>query len=552
MKYSLFLVTLVLIVSACKKVDLNKLSDTPWNPQLGAPLLNAEFTVGDIISKMDSNGNVGFLNKVVTLSYSTTLDTLSIADMLKIQPIELANKIEFPVDAQFINQTIPVGFSLPPYTSNHTFNFDFGLENQLTKIEFKSGELVLNLKTNIPHGFKFNIEIPTLVKGDKQFTTQVAMPYNNLAENNIQVKVPLAGYTAELGGTINPTGEFKINITSTLIGSGKKVTSVNFIDLNLSIKEFGISYAEGKFGAFSENLQDSVEINLIKNATTSEFGLTNPRVKFSIENSFGFPIEIALNNIKSRDHLTNIISPITINNTIKSKGISNRSDAASIDKILISNSNVIETGYKTLQANGIDQLISSRQKTLYYSVTPSANQSNSSAFITDKSYLVIKATAELPLEGYASNLEINDTLDFKLDNGDLKLDYLEIKLLATNKFPLDVKGSLILLDENKSIIRNEFNQPLDLLKPKNKMKEELTDVLKAGITDGNGTVIEGKNTAFSFVFTNEDINILKRAKYIKIIGKLDAGSSTKPIKLTESNSLKLMLGIKTSVKPSFK
>ncbi len=552
MKYSLLLVVLVLIVSACKKVDLNKLSDTPWNPQLGAPLLNAEFTVGDIISKMDSNGNVGFLNKVVTLSYSTTLDTLSIADMLKIQPIELANKIEFPVDAQFINQTIPVGFSLPPYTSNHTFNFDFGLENQLTKIEFKSGELVLNLKTNIPHGFKFNIEIPTLVKGDKQFTTQVAMPYNNLAENNIQVKVPLAGYTAELGGTINPTGEFKINITSTLIGSGKKVTSVNFIDLNLSIKEFGISYAEGKFGAFSENLQDSVEINLIKNATTSEFGLTNPRVKFSIENSFGFPIEIALNNIKSRDHLTNIISPITINNTIKSKGISNRSDAASIDKILISNSNVIETGYKTLQANGIDQLISSREKTLYYSVTPSANQSNSSAFITDKSYLVIKATAELPLEGYASNLEINDTLDFKLDNGDLKLDYLEIKLLATNKFPLDVKGSLILLDENKSIIRNEFNQPLDLLKPKNKMKEELTDVLKAGITDGNGTVIEGKNTAFSFVFTNEDINIIKRAKYIKIIGKLDAGSSTKPIKLTESNSLKLMLGIKTSVKPSFK
>ena len=551
MKYSLLLVVLVLIVSACKKVDLNKLSDTPWNPQLGAPLLNAEFTVGDIISKMDSNGNVGFLNKVVTLSYSTTLDTLSIANMLKIQPIELANKIEFPVDAQFINQTIPAGFSLPPYTSNHTFNFDFGLENQLSKIEFKSGELVLNLKTNIPHGFKFNIEIPTLVKGGKQFTTQVAMPYNSSAENNIQVKVPLAGYTAELGGTINPTGEFKINITSTLIGSGKKVTSLNFIDLNLSIKEFGISYAEGKFGAFSENLQDSVEINLIKNATTSEFGLTNPRVKFSIENSFGFPIEIALNNIKSRDHLTNIISPITINNTIKSKGISKRDDAASIDKILISNSNITEEGYTTLQANGINQLISSREKTLYYSVTPSANQSNSSAFITDKSYLIIKATAELPLEGYATNLEINDTLDFKLDNGDLKLDYLEIKLLAINKFPLDVKGSLILLDENKSIIRNELNQPLDLLKLKNQ-NVGLTNVLIAGITDGNGTVIEGKNTELTFLITKENINNMKRAKYIKITGKLDAGSSTKPIKLTESNSLKLMLGIKTSVKPSLK
>ncbi len=551
MKFSLFLISLIILLTACKKVDLNKLSDTPWNPQLGAPLLNAEFTVGDIISKMDSNGNVGFLNKVVTLSYTTTLDTLSIADMLKIQPIELDNKIEFPVDAQFINQTIPAGFSLPPYTSNHTFKFDFGLENQLSKIEFKSGELVLNLKTNFRHGFKFNIEIPTLVKGGKQFTTQVAMPYNNSAENNIQVKVPLAGYTAELGGTINPTGEFKINITSTLIGSGEKVTSENFIDLNLSIKEFGISYAEGKFGAFSENLQDSVEINLIKNATTSEFGLTNPRVKFSIENSFGFPIEIALNNIKSRDHLTNIISPITINNTIKSKGISKRDDAASIDKILISNSNITEEGYTTLQANGINQLISSREKTLYYSVTPSANQSNSSAFITDKSYLIIRATAELPLEGYATNLEINDTLDFKLDNGDLKLDYLEIKLLATNKFPLNVKGSLILLDENKSIIRNELNQPLDLLNLKNQ-NVGLTNVLIAGITDGNGTVIEGKNTALTFLITKENINNMKRAKYIKITGKLDAGSSTKPIKLTESNSLKLMLGIKTSVKPSLK
>lgn len=551
MRYSLLLAALVLLVSACKKVDLDKLSDTPWNPQLGAPLLNAEFSVGDVIAKMDSNGNVGFLNKVVTLSYSTTLDTLSIANMLKIQPIELSNKIEFPVDAQFINQTIPAGFSLPPYTSNHAFKFDFGTENQLTKIEFKSGELVLNLKTNIPHGFKFNIEIPTLLKNGKKFTTQVTMPYNNLSENNTEVKVPLVGYTADLGGANNPLGEFKIDITSTLIGSGKKVTSVNFIDLNLSLKEFGLSYAEGKFGAFSENLQDSVEINLIQNATTSEFGLTNPRVKFSIENSFGFPIEIALNNIKSRDHLTNKISPITINNTIKSKGISDRNDAASVDKILLSNSNVTEEGYKTLQANGINELISSREKTLYYSVTPSANQSSSTAFITDKSYLIIKATAELPLEGYATNLEINDTLDFKLDNGDMKLDYLEIKLLATNKFPLDVKGSLVLLDENKSIIRNEINQPLDLLNLTNQ-KDGLTNILLAGITDANGIVKEGRTTALTFGFTKENINNLKRAKYIKITGKLNAGSSAKPIKLTESNSLKLMLGIKTSIKPNLK
>ena len=551
MKFSLLLISLILLLTACKKVDLNKLSDTPWNPQLGAPLLNAEFSVGDIISKMDSNGNVGFLNKVVTLSYSTTLDTLSIANMLKIQPIELANKIEFPVGAQFINQTIPTGISLPPYTSNHNFKFDFGAENNINKIEFKNGELVLTLKTNIPHGFKFNIEIPTLQKNNKPYTTQITMPYNNLNENNVALKIPLAGYTAELGGSINPTGEFKINITSTLIGSGKKVTADNFIDLNLSIKEFGISYAEGQFGAFSENLQDSIEINLIKNATASDFGLTNPRVKFSIENSFGFPIDIDLNNIKSRDHLTNKILPISINNTIKSKGISNRYDAASIDKILISNSNITEEGYITLQANGIDQLISSREKTLYYSVTPKANQTSSIGFITDKSYLIIKASAELPLEGYATNLEINDTLDFKLDNGDLKLDYLEIKLLATNKFPLDVKGSLILLDENKSIIRNELNQPLDLLNLKNQ-NVGLTNVLIAGITDGNGTVIEGRNTALTFLITKENINNMKRAKYIKITGKLDAGSSTKPIKLTESNSLKLMLGIKTSVKPTLK
>ncbi|NDF59854.1 MAG: hypothetical protein EB100_02135, partial [Crocinitomicaceae bacterium] len=292
---------------------------------------------------------------------------------------------------------------------------------------------------------------------NKIYSTQITMPFNNLSENSIVVKVPLAGYTAELGAEINPTKDFKINITSTLIGSGQKIAATNFIDLNLTLKEFGISYAEGRFGAFSENLKDSVEISLIKNATSSEFGLTNPRVKFSIENSFGFPIEIALNDIKSRDHGTNKITPISIKNTIKSQGITNRNSAASIDKILISNSNITESGYTTLQANGIDQLISSREKTLYYSVTPSANQASAIGFITDKSYLIIKATAELPLEGYASNLEINDTLDFKIDDSEeLKLDYLEIKLLAINKFPLDVKGSLLLLDENKSIIRNSL------------------------------------------------------------------------------------------------
>jgi hypothetical protein len=554
MKFSLFLVSIVLILSACNKVDFNKLSDSPWNPQLGAPLLNAEFSVEDIISKMDSNGNVGFLNNVVTLSYSTTLDTISIANLLKIKPVDVDYSIYFPVESNYVNKTITVGEQLPPFTSNHNFNLDFGSDNNINKIEFKSGELVLAFSTSIKQEFKFNIEIPTLQKNNKFFSTQSRIPYNNLSENSVVVKVPLAGYTAELGDEINPTKDFKINITTTLIGSGQKIAATNLINLNLSLKEFGISYAEGKFGEFTKNLKDSVDINLIKNATSGEFGLTNPRIKFSVENSFGFPIEIKIDSITSKEkNITSLPVDIITNKTlIKSNGIDYRDQKASIDKILISKSSINEVGYTNLQVDKIDQLINSREKTLRYLISTKVTQNNTKAFITDKSYLIIKATAELPLEGYASNFEINDTLDFKIDDSEeLILDYLEIKLLAINKFPLDVKGSLLLLDENKSIIRNSLNQPFDLLNLKNQ-NVDLTNVLNAGKTDANGNVIEGSTTALTFLITKENMNNFKKAKFIKIIGKLNVGSSAKPIKLTESNSLKLQLGIKTSVKPTFK
>lgn len=542
MKFSLLFIFFVFVLTSCKKVDFDKISDNPWNPQLGAPLLDAEFSVGDIISKMDSSGNVGFLNNVVTLSYSTTLDTLSIDSLLITNPIKENKLIEFPIQ---MNQTI--SNNVGPVELETAFKFDFG-QNKISKIEFKSGELVLNITTEIPHGFRFIIKIPSLQKNNQPFQKEMMMMYQSKSTNSVELRIPLEGYTLDLDPENN---EFKIHSSTTLITSGKASTS-NSLNIGINLSNYGISYAEGKFGGFSENLKDSVEISLIKNATSSEFGLTNPRVKFSIENSFGFPIAIALNDIKSRDNETNKITPISINNTIKSQGITNRNSAASIDKILISNSNIPEPGYTTIQANGLNQLISSREKTLYYSITPSANQTNSTAFITDKSYLIIKATAELPLEGYASNLEINDTLDFKIDDSDeLKLDYLEIKLLAINKFPLDVKGSLLLLDENKSIIRNSLNQPLDLLNLKNQ-NLDLTNVLNAGLTDANGNVIEGSTTALTFLITKENMNNFKKAKFIKIIGKLNVGSSSKPIKLTESNSLKLQLGIKTSVKPSLK
>ena len=162
MKFSLFLVSIVLILSACNKVDFNKLSDSPWNPQLGAPLLNAEFSVEDIISKMDSNGIVGFLNNVVTLSYSTTLDTISIANLLTMDIIKSEEQIDFPgiKDKKITNNIGPVDLGA-------SFKLDFGNNNKISNIEFKSGELVLNIATEIPHGFSFNI----LAKEFNQLTT---------------------------------------------------------------------------------------------------------------------------------------------------------------------------------------------------------------------------------------------------------------------------------------------------------------------------------------------------------------------------------------------
>ena len=542
MKVILILTSLIVLVTACKKVDLNKLSDTPWNPQLGAPLLNAEFSVEDIIAKMDSNGNVGFLNKVVTLSYSTTLDTLSINNLITTNPIKDKKQIEFP---DIVNEIIET--NVGPENLGTAFKLDFG-ENKISKVEFKSGELVLKIGTEIPHGFKFNIKIPSLQKDNQSFAKEMLMTYQSNNSNSIELRIPLEGYTLELDPVNN---DFQVDFTTTLIGSGKTSTS-SLLSVGINLLNYGISYAEGTFGEFSKKLQNSVEINLLKNAASTTFGLTNPRVKFSVENSFGFPISILIDSITSQEKNKTIDIILTNKTLINSNGITNRYQTSSMDKILISKSSINEAGYNNLQADSIDQLINSREKTLKYFISTNVNQDNTKALITDKSYLIIKATAELPLEAYATNLEINETLDFKLDNGDMKYDYVEIKLLAINKFPLDVEGSLILLDENKDTIPNAQGNKIDLLDIKSKNKpNSLTRVFNAAKIDNNGNITPS-NKSLSIEITKENINYLKRARFIKITGKLNAGSSTEPIKITESNSLKLMLGIKTSVKPTLK
>lgn len=204
MKVILILTSLIVLVTACKKVDLNKLSDTPWNPQLGAPLLNAEFSVEDIIAKMDSNGNVGFLNKVVTLSYSTTLDTLSINNLITTNPIKDKKQIEFP---DIVNEIIET--NVGPENLGTAFKLDFG-ENKISKVEFKSGELVLKIGTEIPHGFKFNIKIPSLQKDNQSFAKEMLMTYQSNNSNSIELRIPLEGYTLELDPVNN---DFKVDFT---------------------------------------------------------------------------------------------------------------------------------------------------------------------------------------------------------------------------------------------------------------------------------------------------------------------------------------------------
>lgn len=550
MRRLFYIVPVALILfSSCKKLELDKISSSFWNPKLATPIVYGDFTIKDILAKADTSDLIQNKNGVLSIVYNTNFSSLNASSFVKLADFSTSQNI-VPSKIADIG-IVPAPFNIIPKdtvistTDNQVLDFPVDQGVEIDSITFKGGSMDIALATNLKHNIDLTVTLPDFKVNNVALTKKLSVKYTNGTPlpNTTTLSIPLENSVADF--TANGTGinKIRINTTAKLTGTGQSVSGNEFVNLNVALNSLQFKTIKGYFGKIDvAGASDSVSLDLFKNATKGVFGLTNPTVKFIVENSFGFPAQLNILDLHTKETGTNTINQMVPNKSTIDLNYPLLSEMGEYKKteIILNKTNT----------SNIDALVTSIPKYFYFGAGAKANPLGNlgkTNFIQYTDSLKVKVEAELPLEGYAYGFELGDTLDANdsFKNLNNTISSLLFRLEVENGFPLDVDCQVSFLDENYKLIKDGSGKTIELLKTS-------SSVLKSGVIDNAGKVTSSTKTTTDISLAANEIPYLSKAKYVLISGDLEThdGKNKKAIQLYETYkiSLKLSMQVEGGVK----
>ena len=527
------LLTSMIILQGCvkDKLDLNKLKDD-WNPTFAVPLVNASLSVKDILANAENDLIVVDPTGLVTLVYEGELLSYDAKDLVNLPDQSFQDDLSLTSAEQAT--LISNGSVSKTENTTHLYNPITSIE--LDSIRLKAGSLRLTIDNNFNQIGNLTIRIPGFVKNGTVF--QVVVPLTAPFSNNIQT-INLSGYSIKMATGPGNFNEIPIQYILDLNYNSSQPTTGN---ISISRDLIGWQF-DRLFGFFGQPVvsidEDSLELNLFKNAAMGYFALTNPSIKLTIENSFGFPIDILIKKLESRNLQSGTVIPIALSNfpnpfEINAPSVSQLGTyATSILSIDKSNSNV-------------DSLITSTPKVIIFGIEGKANPDGIPAadnrnFMTDRSNFKVSTKIDLPMEGFAYGLNLSDTMDFNFSENQEGLESVTFRINIKNGFPLDLRMQFVFLDQNM----NRIDSLLTLNE----------NLISSGIVGPAGKVVQPTVKITDVNFDQARVLRLQKAKYVIIRGETNtfgasASSSPTPVsKIYDDYKLDVRLGAKANVRP---
>jgi len=220
------------------------------------------------------------------------------------------------------------------------------------------------------------------------------------------------------------------------------------------------------------------------------FSLTNPSIDFHFKNNMGIGAYVGMDEMYyqeiENDGSLGILTDLSYDCAIENI---RTSDTFYLPQIGFSTTDNTDTVSSLLSINNtnssIGNLINQVPKTLtakpFIEINPDTSISNTNV-IHKPGEITFDSEVLLPLEGYAGNWIIADTLpfDFQVDSlttGNTDINFAQIKFVTDNGWPLDVKFTLNLVgldaNGNDSLLSSIANQEI---------------ILESGVLDQNGKV----------------------------------------------------------------
>ncbi len=527
----LFVLLLMVFALSCRKndFDFSRLKTTEWNPNIALPLVNASYGVYDILANVNNNDlvvinpNTGF----IALVYRGELFSFKPSDIfsfsnqyfqyqLQLDPISSAN--------------LGLGQNITG-TLNNTFEFNFTDNDvEIKEIKFKGGTLKLDFSSSFQNDVNLEVSIPNLTLNNQPFTRTV----NLNSTNNVYIElVNLNGYKFNF----NPINEGVFDVKYQIVGNTQNtVNGSESVTFKLGFENLEYRHAIGKFGTLQVlSDRDSLNLRIFSNVFNGDFQFTNPTVSLLTENSFGIPLELKIEELKSINLNNNLTTSVLLSNFTNPYSISSPTTMGFVTEDL----RIIDKNNSNIKT-----VISPTPQLLYLQMGAYSNPSmgsNINNFITDESLLKIDVELSLPLEGYAYGFYILDTVVVNISQNIDEIESVLFRLNITNGFPVDLDAQLYFTDENFIIIDSLVNETVALI--------------PSGITNQQGRVITPTNKITDIVITKEKVPNIFKAQYIII--RADANTTNSPstppfnVRFYDDYKLELKLGMQVQGKILF-
>ena len=501
---------LTLIFTSCKKTDEIDLSTLQTYHHVAIPLVSAEIDVEDMLERdtgdIISTGTDGEL----FLAYVTPPTTINASEIIDI-PDQT-----FSISVNPAPQNLPSLINSISYLDTNINAFTFPLGEELSSIEFSQGILTIEILNNLSHEVVLEITIPSLVNAQGNFFSDILTASAN---NPAVTQANLSNYTFDLTKGSLGFNEMVVYLEVTINGSGSSINTTDDLTFSFTMDnlEFSSIFGDIKYQQFDLG-SIPLPLDIFSNSESAvQFLLTNPEIKHTIQNSFGFTANMGMQSMYYED-----LQGGFLGNVLYDSSASGNLQAApfyfpAIEQPASQGDSVTSIITMNAANSTINELINSTPKSIISSPVVVVNADSTitnNNFILSSSNISVSTEITLPLEGYAGGWVMGDTIpfDFKVDelfSSQTDIDSAVIKFSTTNGWPIEVDFTLQLLDSNFNLLSSIADGEM---------------VLQSATLDANGRVVQDSQQKVTLLGCDEScVDNLNQTKHVILL--VTAGTS---------------------------
>ncbi|HAA24325.1 MAG TPA: hypothetical protein DCR93_32335 [Cytophagales bacterium] len=492
-----------------------------WDPSLAVPLVKTSITLEDFLEQLDTTDLLGQDDEgIISFFFEESLASERAGELYSIPDQTFDERVALP--SVFIT----------PFVIDTTIVFDTAFAVDLTTDQGERLDSILlnggNLVTVLDVTFTANegyvrIDVPAVIlESGEELVQEFRFTGNN---DPAPQSSSLEGARLILNDDDGERNKFVFNAHVELTYRNTAVSAAS-ADINFSLTDLDWRAVFGDLSSRDvPTASGSIPFDIFGDINQGQFRLTDPRMTLVLNNSFGLPVQLELDNIIAIGNDGTVL-PLE-GSVVDDPQILG---SPSLNEIGESVTSTISFDRNTSNLADMLAILPNRLDYVVNGIVNPGGDNNN--FVLDSSIVEGILQVEVPLSGTISNLTYETDFEFSLDSIDLAVDSAAIIINSQNTLPLDLDVQVYLLDEDFEIIDSLFTDP---------------DLIIAAPVDSNGDVTDEADNSTSVTANRATLDNLSSATYLRLGVRVNtSGGGTTSVNLRPEYGLSVQVGIITN------